>query len=192
MGLQRVRYDWVTSTRELTGRCKKQRGSNREFQRGTHFIIRLVSVLTSFKSVTSYLRLHLGEGKLCWMKTDSGSLRRLSSWFHLFWKTKYGQERFLLNCCSVYTDWLLVSPWTAACQVPLSFTISQSLFKFMPMESVMPSKHLILCRPFFLLPWIFPRISLFQWVSSSHQVAKVLDFQLQQQSFQQTFRVDFL
>ena len=93
------------------------------FQSGTHFIIRLVSVLTSFKSVTGYLQLHLGKG-LRWMKTDSGSLKRLSSWIHLFWKTKYGPERFLLNCCSVYTDWFFVAPWTAACQAPQDPSVS--------------------------------------------------------------------
>ena len=113
----------TTFTWELTGRCKKRRGSTRAFQSGTHFIIRLVSVLTSFKSVTGYLQLHLGEG-LCWMKTDSGSLKRLSSWIHLFWKTKYGPERFLLNCCSVYTDWFFVAPWAAACQAPQDPSVS--------------------------------------------------------------------
>ena len=43
---------------------------------------------------------------------------------------------------------LFVTPWTAACQAPLSFTISQSLLKLMSMELVMPSNHLILCHPF--------------------------------------------
>ena len=43
----------------------------------------------------------------------------------------------------------------------------------------MPSSHLILCRLLLLLPWIFPNISLFKWVSSSHQVAKILEFQLE-------------
>ena len=59
----------------------------------------------------------------------------------------------LLSCV-----WLFVTPWTAACQVPLSSTISQSLLKFMSFESVMPSNHLILCCPRLLLPSIFPRI----------------------------------
>ena len=47
-----------------------------------------------------------------------------------------------------------------------------------PLTSVMPSSHLILCRPLLLLPPIPPSISLFQWVNSSHEVAKVLEFQL--------------
>ena len=51
-----------------------------------------------------------------------------------------------------------VTPWTAARQASLSFTISWSLFKFMSNESVMPSNHLTLCRPLLLLPSIFPSI----------------------------------
>ena len=51
-----------------------------------------------------------------------------------------------------------MSPWTAACQAPLSFTISWSLFKLMSIESVMPSNCLILCHPLLFLPSIFPSI----------------------------------
>ena len=53
---------------------------------------------------------------------------------------------------------LFVTPWTAARQASLSFTNSQSLLKLMSIESVMPSNHLILCRPLLLLPSIFPSI----------------------------------
>ena len=52
------------------------------------------------------------------------------------------------------------TPWTAAHQASLSFTISQSLFRLMFIESVMPSNHLILC-PLLLLPSIFPSIRVF-------------------------------
>ena len=52
-------------------------------------------------------------------------------------------------------------PWIAACQASLSITNSQSLFKFMPIESVMPSSHLILCRSLLLLPPIPPSIRVF-------------------------------
>ena len=82
------------------------------------------------------------------------------------------------------------SPWTA-CQAPLSSTIFLSLLKFRSIESMnlnesmmnlMQSKHLILCH-LLLVPSIFASIRVFfQWVSSSHQVAKVLELQLQQQS----------
>ena len=75
--------------------------------------------------------------------------------------------------------WLFATPWSAARQASLSITNSQSLPKLMSIKSMMPSSHLILCSPFLLLP---PNPSqhqsLFQWVSSSNEVAKVLDFQL--------------
>ena len=53
------------------------------------------------------------------------------------------------------------TPWTAACQASLSITSSRSSLKLMPIESVMPSSHLILCRPLLLLPSIFPSIRVF-------------------------------
>ena len=56
--------------------------------------------------------------------------------------------------------WLFVTPWTAAHQASLSFTLSQSLLKLMSIELVMPSNHLILCHSL-LLPSIFPSISVF-------------------------------
>ena len=75
----------------------------------------------------------------------------------------------------------------------LSITNSQSPPKPMSIESVMPSNHLILCRPLLLLPFNLPQHQgLFQWINSLHQVAKVLTFQLQHQSFQWVFRTDFL
>ena len=94
-------------------------------------------------------------------------------------------------CCSVAKSCLLfATPWTAARQASLSFTISLSLLKLMSTESVMPSNHLILCHPLLLLPSIFPTIRVFfQWIGSLHQMVKVLE--LQHQSFQWIFRVDF-
>ena len=53
------------------------------------------------------------------------------------------------------------TPWTAACQVSLPIINSQSLLKLMFIESVMPSNHLILCRPLLLLPSILPSIKVF-------------------------------
>ena len=55
----------------------------------------------------------------------------------------------------------VVSPWTAARQASLSITNSRRLLKLMSVESVMPSTHLILCRPLLLLPLIFPSIRVF-------------------------------
>ena len=87
-------------------------------------------------------------------------------------------------CCSVAKSRLtLGNCWTAALQASLSFTITLSLLKFMSTESVMPSNHLILHHSLLLLLSIFPGNSLFQWVTSSHQIAKVLELQLQHQSF---------
>ena len=71
----------------------------------------------------------------------------------------------------------LCTPWTAAPQASLFITSSQSLLKLTSIELVMPSNHLI------LLPSVFPSIRVFHWVGSSHQVAKVLELQLQHQSF---------
>ena len=56
---------------------------------------------------------------------------------------------------------LFVTPWTAARQISLSITNSWSLLKLMSIESVMPSNHLIPCRPLFLPPSIFPSIGVF-------------------------------
>ena len=56
---------------------------------------------------------------------------------------------------------LFETPWTEAYQASLSITLSQSLLKLMSIELVLPSNHLILCRPLLLLPSIFPSMSVF-------------------------------
>ena len=71
------------------------------------------------------------------------------------------------SSCSVLSD--SATPWTAARQASLSITSSQSLLKLMSIESVMPSNHLILCRPLLLLPSIFPSIRVF----SSESVLRI-------------------
>ena len=63
---------------------------------------------------------------------------------------------------------LFAIPWTAACQASLSITNSWSLLKFMSIESVMPSNHLILCSPLLLLPSVFPSIRVFSSESVLH------------------------
>ena len=94
---------------------------------------------------------------------------------------------------SVAQSCLFVTPWTAAHQASVFITNTQSLLKFMSIESVMPSNHLILCHPLLLLPSIFPSISLFKWANSLHQEAKVLEIQLQHQSSGLiSFRMDWL
>ena len=100
----------------------------------------------------------------------------------------------LVGACSVYKRralflslsyvWLFATPWTAASQASLSFTISWSSLKFMSIESMIPSNNLILCRLLFLPAFnLSQHQGLFQWVSSSRQVAKGLKLQLQHQSF---------
>ena len=69
--------------------------------------------------------------------------------------------------------WFFATSWTTACQASLSIINSQSLLKFMPIESVMPSNHLILCHPLLLLnllllPSIFPSIRVFSNESALH------------------------
>ena len=61
-----------------------------------------------------------------------------------------------------------MTPWTAACQASLSITNSWSLLKLMSIESVMPSNHLILCRPLLFPPSIFPSIRVFSNESTFH------------------------
>ena len=89
--------------------------------------------------------------------------------------------------------WLFAIPWIGARQASLSITNPWSSPRLTSIESVMPSSHLILCRSLLHLP---PNPSqhqgLFRWVNSSHEVAKVLEFQLQHQSLQWTPRIDLL
>ena len=88
----------------------------------------------------------LGE-ELNWGATG----RRRSKIFTLKRRKKvfktYRHYSSTVCCCSVVSD-SFATPWTAACQAFLSFTTSQSLLKHMPIESVMPSNHLVLCHPF--------------------------------------------
>ena len=96
-------------------------------------------------------------GKLRWLSTECFAVRLLS-WV-----------------------WLFATPWTAACQAPLSFTISWSLCKLMSIESVMPSNHLIFCCPLLLLlsipasgsfpvSWLFTSGGQKYWSSASPSV----------------------
>ena len=61
-----------------------------------------------------------------------------------------------------------MTPWTAARQTSLSFTISWSLRKLMSIESVMPSNYLVFCHPLLLLPSVFPSIRIFSNESALH------------------------
>ena len=72
-----------------------------------------------------------------------------------------GVSEMLSSVQSLSHVWIFVTPWTAARQASLSITNSQSLLKLMSTELVMPSNHLILCRPLLLLPSIFPSTGVF-------------------------------
>ena len=92
----------------------------------------------------------------------------------------------LVPCCSLVQllshVLLFVTPWTAACQASMSFTISRSLLKLMSIESVMPSNHLIPCGSLVLLPSIFPSLRVFsnesalciRWPNSTSVFSKEL------------------
>ena len=71
-------------------------------------------------------------------------------------KAVYSIPVQLLSCVQLF-----VTPWSAACQASLFITNSWSLLKLMSIDSVMPSNHLILCRPLLLLPSVFPSIRAF-------------------------------
>ena len=73
---------------------------------------------------------------------------------------------FIFLVQSLSPAWLCATPWTAACQISLAFIISQSLLKFMAIESVMLSKHLLLCHPLLLVLSIFLSIRVFSIVSA--------------------------
>ena len=98
-------------------------------------------------------------------------LKELASW------EKSSDKAFVVvqplsRCC------LFATPWSAACQASLSFTISRSLLKLMSIESVMPSNYLILCRPLPLLPSVFPTIRVF-----SNESALCIQHHLLQKAF---------
>ena len=97
------------------------------------------------------------------------------------------------SCPTLWDPMNCSTNWIAARQASLSITSSWSSLKLTSMESVMPYSHLILCCPLLLLPPIPPsHQSLFQWVNSSQEVAKVLEYQLQHHSLQRNTRADLL
>ena len=94
--------------------------------------------------------------------------------FPFFWKGRdilVFESQFLTQFSSVQSlshVQLFATPWTTACQASLSITNSQSLLKLMFIESMMPSSHLILCRPLLLLPPIPSSIRVFSNESTLH------------------------
>ena len=127
----------------------------------------------------------------CWCMAEANTL--LWSNFPSIKNKGIWRNKKISSVQSLSHVWLFVTPWSTACQASLSITNSWSLPKFISIASVMPSNHLSLC--FFPSPLAFnlsQHQGLFHWVSFSHQVTQVLEFQLQHQSFQWIFRTDFL
>ena len=107
-----------------------------------------------------------GDGKwACWglFPPHDGAVWEGKMEMGPMWRTDWWRLLLFHHCCV----WLFVTPWAAACQASLSFTISWSLLKLMSIEPLMPSKHLILCHPL-LLPSIFPSIRVFSIESALH------------------------
>ena len=107
---------------------------------------------------------------------------------HILW-------RYFLSIVvqSLIYVWLFVTPWAAALQVSLSFTISWNLLKFMSIELIRPSNHFILCHPLLLLPSVFPSFRVFpnesplciRWpmywnfnISSSNEYSGLISFRI--------------
>ena len=103
------------------------------------------------------------QGSMDWFKIRKGECQGCILWPCLF--SLYAEFSSVHSLSRV---WLFETPWTIAHQASLSITNSWSSLKLTSIELMMPSSHLILCRPLFLLPPIPPSISLFQWVNSSH------------------------
>ena len=102
-------------------------------------------------STTNAPRTVLSEGWLAWpMASGSNGWNRLSK-----------MRSKIVVVHSLNLVWLFLIPWTTACQAPLSSTVSWSLLKFMSIESVMLSNHLILWCLLLVLPSIFPSIRVF-------------------------------
>ena len=111
----------------------------------------------------------VGKGKKSFRKTPGewGFLETSRRGFQTHrrgevWSSKFSSVQSL-SCVQLFA-----TPWTAVCQASLSITNSQSLLKLMCIELVMPSNHLILCRPLLLPPSIFPSIRVFSSESALH------------------------
>ena len=134
--------------------------------------------------VSELLMEDLWAGRFQKVRSLQESRKASQRWNVDRWR-KIRETRNLRNLSSVQSlshVRFFVTPWSAARQASLSITNSQSLLKLMSITLVMPSNHLILCCPLLLPPSIFPSIKVFS--NESVQVAKVLEFQLQHQSFQ--------
>ena len=164
---------------------------------------------TSLSTCLSVLRIYLYSGITKLNIKDHEHIEECSM-FDVLFKYNFIIGHWPLNLlCQIHWPWiyfilikgsvqplscvrLFVTPWTAAHQASLSITNSRTLLKLMSIELVMPCNHLILSSPSPPAFNLFQHQGFFKWVSSSHHIAKVLEFQVQHQSFQWIFRTDFL
>ena len=122
--------------------------------------IHLFSLYCFLKCISFLIFYNLNHGY-----SNLGSYHAISK--KLYWVTPAFISFFFFSsnvccCCSFAQSCLtLRHPMTAACQASLSLTVSRVTLKRVSIESVMPSNHLILCRPLLLLPSIFPSIRVF-------------------------------
>ena len=119
-----------------------------------------------------FLNICLRGWSLMWKKHFIPKLEmkvRIVNWYVRKGTDQYLSQWRVVVVQSLSHVQLFVTPWTAACQASLSFTISWSLLKLMSIESVMPSNHLILCHlPFPPDLSLSQHQGLFQWVNPSH------------------------
>ena len=102
------------------------------------------------------------------LQSETGGLRYVITYISTFFFSFWNWQSLLTIALkrAIFIDqllswiWLFATPWTAAHQASLSFTISQGFLKLVFIKWVMPSNHLILCRPL-LLPTVFPSITVF-------------------------------
>ena len=153
MGSQRVRHDWVT---EHT------------------WIVDLLCCVSFSCSAKWFSYTHLHESILFKILFAYRLLKVLS---RVPSATQFSSVQLLSHVQ------LFATPWTAACQASLSITKSQSLLKLISIKLVMPSNHLILSSPSSPALNLSQHQDFPQGVSPSHKVAKVLELQLQHQSF---------
>ena len=106
------------------------------------------------------------------MDADSNSVHRNDMNGNIWWGGNSQEVRINALCTlwfwrqfssvqSLSRFWLFVTPWTTVCQASLSITNSRSLLRFMSIDLIMPSNHLILCCPLLLSPSVFPNIRVF-------------------------------
>ena len=137
-----------------------------------------IKVLVPLYCPISYYQFLVLQMSMKWLFNSSGE------WFsgllvcHIFWYVTVQLsclfilatviKCFIVVVHSLSHVWFFETPWTIACQASLSFIIFWNLSRFMSIESVMPSNHLILCHPLLLLPSIFLSIRVFSNESVLH------------------------